>query len=587
MKKSISSVLILCISILSSAQDFVKKDLGELTSSPSASRSANFLDVNDDGWDDVFISNGKSGGENNELYINNQNGTFTAISGDDIVEDGGSSDGASFADMDNDGDMDMFVVTWYGQINSFYKNDGDGAFTYLPNSAMGNTGSYSEACAFGDANGNGCLDLVATNSGNSILSNRRNLYYENNCDGTYTRVQNVHPTTDLHISRSADWIDIDEDGDLDLFITNESDSKNDLFINDGNGTFTKNTTVAFVLDERTSAGSSWSDIDNDGDFDLFIANWDGTTGNNTNNQLFINHGSLSFTEVISGDLVSDGGCSFASTFADYDNDGDEDLFVANAYCSPNNNFFYENVNGIFVRNNTSILATETGYTFGAAWGDYNNDGFMDMIWANTLNESQPNDFFENEGNGNNWFKILLEGTTTNRSAIGTVVKVKANINGNDVWQMRRINSASGYCSQNSYTQHFGLGDATIVDSLVIEWFSGHEEIYTDLEINKACKAIEGTDLYCSQTVGLNELESPSRIIQIARLSEKKFKINAVNPLLKIESVEIFRIDGSIIKNYSAIEQKSMEMDLSNFPNGVLFVRIHAGDRTDVEKIVNY
>lgn len=236
-----------------------------------------------------------------------------------------------------------------------------------------------------------------------------------------------------------------------------------MYQNDGSGNFTKITGISIVESIKTSAGSSWGDIDNDGDFDLFESNWE-----NQNNQLFINNGNGNFTEITEGNIVSDGGCSFGSAFADTDNDGDLDLYVCNAYCGVENDFFYINQgDGTFVKETSSAPATFLGWTFGCAWGDYNNDGFMDLVLANTKNESQSNALFRNDGNANHWFKLNCEGAPYNQSAIGAIIKIKATIDGNSIWQMRRIAGQSGYCSQNSLNVHFGLGDATMIDSLVV------------------------------------------------------------------------------------------------------------------------
>ena len=128
--KTILSLTILFFCLQSFSQTFTKITSGDLVNTSSASRSANFVDVNGDGWDDIFISNGPSNGQNNMLYLNNQDGTFTTVTNDPIVQDNSGSDGASFADVDNDGDLDACVVTWHNQINYFYRNNGNGQFSH-------------------------------------------------------------------------------------------------------------------------------------------------------------------------------------------------------------------------------------------------------------------------------------------------------------------------------------------------------------------------------------------------------------------------------------------------------------------------
>lgn len=550
------------------AQSFTPITEGHLVTTASASRSCNFVDVNNDSWDDIFISNGPSAGQNNMLYINQQDGTFELVTDDPIVQDNGKSDGVTFADVDNDGDLDAFVVTWYGQKNFFYRNNGNGTFSY--ESEPGSLGTYSETAAWGDYDNDGWVDLYLTNSEGT---SKRNLLYHNLQDGSFERITTGALVLDSKAARSADWIDYDGDGDIDLYVTNENNTANHLFQN-SNGVYTKITDNAIVQDTRSSAGSSWADFDNDGDFDLFVANWQ-----NQNNQLFINQGDGVFTTVTTGDVVSDQGCSFGSSFADYDNDGDLDLFVCNAFCTGENNFFYENVEGVFQKISNEAPVTDTGWTFGCAWGDMDNDGYLDLALANCKDDNQTNALYHNENTGYNWFKINCIGTTSNTSAIGTVVRIKATIDEKSIWQTRHITAQSGYCSQNSLAVHFGLKNATNIDSLIINWTSGQRDIYTHLAVNQFCSIREGQGFYCVLTTSTTSVEAKSNffkiypnpskdsLVQLTFFSERSqhFKIN------------ILDINGKIIKPYHhKIEgqgELQIEMDLKDLPAGVYMVEV--------------
>ena len=490
MKQIILIALTLLLSDTVSGQTFTAITSGEIVTTNSASRSANFIDINGDGWDDIFISNGPSTGQNNMLYINNQDGTFTNVTNNPITSDGAKSDGATFGDADNDGDLDACVVTWYGQINNYYEGQGKYSFSHLEN-VITQAGTYSETASWGDMDNDGWLDLYVTNS----EGNKRNKLFRNTGEGSFEEVTAGPAVSSLTSSRSVDWIDYDVDGDLDIFVTNENSQQNELFQNDGSGTFTKVTGLSFLEPNKKSAGSSWADIDNDGDFDLFVANYQAQA-----NELYINNGDGTFSAITAGSIVQDFGWSFGSSFADMDNDGDLDLYVCNAFGGIEKNHFYiNNGDGTFERDNESAPAVQSGWTFGCAWGDYNNDGFMDLVLANCKDDNQKNSLFRNDGNDNHWFKLSCEGVQTNRSAIGTVVRAKSTINGQSFWQTRRIEGQSGYNCQNSLTAHFGLGDASTIDSLVIEWGVGNTQIFENVNVNSFCTLKEGESLECQST----------------------------------------------------------------------------------------
>ena len=198
---------------------------------------------------------------------------------------------------------------------------------------------------------------------------------------------------------------------------------NSLYRNNGNGTFTEVTSDSIVSEAGFYGSCAWGDYDNDGFLDLFL----GQLNPGQNNVLYHNNGDGTFTKVLEGSLVNDGGVSHASAWADYDNDGFLDLFVANTVTFPG----------------------------GATYSNFRN--FL----------------YRNDGNTNQWIKLKLVGTVSNRAAIGAKVRVKATMGGNTVWQFRDISGGSGWGGgQNSLVAHFGLGDATNIDTIRIEWPSG-------------------------------------------------------------------------------------------------------------------
>ena len=249
---------------------FDKITTGVLVSTPSDSRSVNFVDVNNDGWEDLFITNGPQGGAANLLYLNGgRGGPFSAATSGDIVSHVEPFDGATFADADNDGNLDAFAVTWYGKKNFLYFGNGDGTFAYDAAAAPSTGGTYSETASWGDMDNDGDLDLYVANS----EGDKKNLLFRNEGNRVFTKLPDGPPSADAHTSRSVNWTDFDGDGDLDLFVSNEANQPDDLYENDGDGHFTRASGAgAPSQSNRSTMSSSWGDVDNDGDLDLFVAN---------------------------------------------------------------------------------------------------------------------------------------------------------------------------------------------------------------------------------------------------------------------------------------------------------------------------
>lgn len=487
MKKNYSLFLLFVFPILTiHAQYFTKVTSSPLSSSPGDSRSVNWVDVNNDHFIDCFISNGPRGGQNNMLFLNDQKGSFTRITNDSIVTDGKPSDGATFADVDNDGDLDAFVVNWYNVNNLFYLNDGKGQFKRITEGTWVNDKGYSETAAFGDYDNDGFVDLYVTNS----EGYKCNFLYRNNKDASFARIMEGSPVTDTSYSRCASWCDMDNDGDLDLFVTNENKQPENLYRNDGKGHFTKLTEGALLTDGGNTTSASWADMDNDGDLDVFLCNDGGF------NSLFKNDGNFHFTKITTDTVAQTSAHSFSSAWSDVDNDGDLDLFVTNSFSGKNrlSNYFYLNTgDGHFTRNTGDVIAVDIAWSYGCAFGDYDNDGFQDLAVATCrFNKTDDADLlYHNNGNKNHWITIQLTGTKSNRSAIGAKVFVKAVINGRMVTQMREVSAQNGYCSQNDLRVHVGLSTATIIEEIKVEWPLGLKQTFKNVKVDQFLAVTEG------------------------------------------------------------------------------------------------
>lgn len=479
MKQGLWTAILCLFTHLSNAQLFAPLTNSPLTSTPGDSRSVNIIDFNNDGLEDIYITNGLQGGQNNELYLNLGNGQFVPITNDPMVQDNSPSDGATCADTDNDGDLDCFMVTWYGKRNYYYVNTGDTSFQHLPDAITGSLGTYSETAAFADYNRDGRVDIYITNS----EGDKRNLLYRNDGNHVFTKIT-APWLNENKLSRAAVWADYDNDGDPDLYVANENQTANQLFRNDGTDSFFKITNDPSVQETQSSMTASWGDVNNDGWQDLFVGNA-GYFQAQTN-RLFLNNGLGGFTAAAAGPISTDASCTYGSAFADYDNDGDLDLWVSNGFCNaPVLNYLYQNDGtGQFTRDLTALSDFTTPCSFGSAWGDLDNNGFPDLVVSTCKNTSAaplPNNMvWMNQGNGHHWLKIQLAGTVSNRSAIGAQIRLFATINGQNTVQLREISAQTGYCGQNSLIAHFGLGTTTQADSVQVWWPSGVKQTFHNL-----------------------------------------------------------------------------------------------------------
>ncbi|NQT61316.1 MAG: VCBS repeat-containing protein [Candidatus Marinimicrobia bacterium] len=442
-------------------------------------------DYNNDGNIDVFVTNG--GDQRNFLYQNSGLGYFQRIWEGEIYWDQNWSNTASWGDYDNDGALDLFVANGGdGEANALYHNLGDGTFQRIYEGSIASEVNSSRSASWGDYDNDGYLDLYV---GNSSDPNGTNSLYQNNGDGSFSAVSVGWIVFDDDESGSVSWCDYDNDGDLDMYVANCG--QNSMYRNEGEGSFTKIQTGVLVAHDDCSQGASWADYDNDGDFDVLV-----TSGDDHSNRLYQNQGEGVFVEITEGAIVTDNSNSWGSTWADLDNDGDLDLFVVNsAEPDPRDNFIYtNNGEGSFTGVYDNLLNQNDLIPLGCAWGDYNNDGAIDLFIGI---DGGQNRLYANQGNSNSWVNIKCVGTASNRSAIGAKVRVKANIYDLDTWQVNEISGQTGAFGQNSLNAEFGLGNADLIDSLRIEWPSGMINEYTDIQVDEFYVIQEGPALQVS------------------------------------------------------------------------------------------
>jgi hypothetical protein len=493
-----TSLFLLASVLAGRTQTFNKITTGPVVTDVDESVGCAWVDYDDDGFLDLFVTN-FGGNSANRLYHNNGNGTFTRFNaGAPANELASTAHGCAWGDYDNDGFLDLLVLN-LGTTNWFYHNNGNGTFQKMSGSQAGDIAagppSHSVSAAWADFDGDGYLDLFVANG--ALFTNMVDALYRNLGQGRFTNVAPASGITQALESTSGTWADVDGDGRLDLFVTHSGNQGNYIYRNLGDGTF-QVISNGNVLNERlNSVGSAWGDYDNDGLLDLFVVNRT-LSGPLQRNVLYRNKGGGMFDKITAGDIVNDVGVFNSCAWIDYDNDGYLDLFVTNEGLK--NRLYHNNGDGTFTSITEGEIVTDLANSTGFCWGDYDNDGFLDLFVANGgITAPQRNFLYHNNTNSNHWIKIRCVGTVSNRSAIGTIVRAKAFYDGADRSQMRQISGGDGWLSQNSLDVSIGFGAATNIELLHIEWPSGIVQEFQNVAVDQTL-IIEEPSLIQSATL---------------------------------------------------------------------------------------
>ncbi len=499
-----------------------------------------FIDYDKDGWIDIYLVNGadlemlqgRKAPVRHRLYRNNRNGTFTDVTEKARVGGNGAlGHGVCVGDYDNDGWDDLYVTSLGSNI--LYHNNRDGTFTDVTKKAGCDDPRWSTGAAFGDYDGDGDLDLIVANyvdidinrmpepggggvvaasyctyRGLPVMCGPRGLkgagdtLFRNNGDGTFTDVSKEAGVDDpkLLYGFQPTWIDFDSDGDLDLFVSNDSVG-NYLYRNEGKGRFTDvsySAGVAVNEEGRQQAcmGVAWGDYDRDGDYDLYLTNF-----SDDSNTLYQNEGDGNFMDMT---FQSGHGqatipyLGWGTFFFDYDNDADLDLFAANGHVYPDVDkqatgttykqrclLFENDARGKFKEVGLEVGLQVKRSFRGAACADIDNDGDLDVV-INAMDDRPM--LLRNDSPKRNFLSVKLIGSRSNRSAIGAKVRVRVG----GVWQYSFVASGSSYLSQHDFRQHFGLGQADKVDELEVQWPSGVRTRLTDIKTNQFITIDEAT-----------------------------------------------------------------------------------------------
>lgn len=457
--------------------------------SPNGSYTgAAWIDFNNDGLQDLYVCR-------KSIYKNTGNGNFVKVS--TLLSNATNVQGTSWADFDNDGFIDCYVVSTVANTSLLYRNNGNETFTKISSGDIGDS-AYNTGwgCAWGDYNNDGYTDLVIAAANNFGIVNHPSRLLMNNGNGTFTKIDTVLFTTTLAPYTIPTFTDYDMDGDADLFIgsgpagTLARDYNFRNLLKEISTPYLKRLDTGILgTDMVDGQNYNFIDYDNDGDLDGCLTNYRLASPNN----IYRNEGNgyyVKMTEAQIGSIASDIGNSLSNVWGDFDNDGDLDCYITNDG-SAISRFYRNNGNGTFTRADSSALA-EFGPKYGAIAGDYDNDGDLDLFVSGTTASKA---LYKNiTDNGNKWIEIKCTGINANRSAIGTIVRIKASINGQSYWQTREINSQNSFNSMNMLTVHFGLGNSASVDSVVVDWSRGARQVFTNIPVNARYNLTEGQSL---------------------------------------------------------------------------------------------
>ena len=473
---------------------------------------ATVFDINNDGFEDLFITSGTA---TDVLYLNNGDGSFKNIydSSGLTISKGYVTQGAVSADVNRDGFKDLFVTTINTTDgkntiprakNLLFINNGDLTFTDATKEyRLDKLNSFSTGASFGDVNADGYPDLYIGNyflefegtlgvlkdativsahqtAKGYLLMNREGKYFENEYE--------AYGLNHRGFGFGALFTDFDNDADLDLLINHDFGYKavpNFLYENQYPRSSYKDISESTEMDLKENAmGAAVGDYNNDGLLDYYVTNikFNLLMENKGKGQPFVDRakelGTYNFA------------ISWGANFADFDNDTDLDLYVSNGdlnpNCTPMGNFYFENNNYTFTDLSRVSGLNDYGIGRGSVVFDLENDGDLDVL---VVNQKPVREFpidsytrlFRNDTDAGNWIKVALEGSSAERNGIGSRVEIVIG----DTRMMREIDGGgSSHLSQNSTIAHFGLGNATTVDSVITTWLGGKQQVLLKQKANQ-------------------------------------------------------------------------------------------------------
>jgi len=530
-----------------------------------------FFDFDNDGWDDLTLAT--ENGSSVRFFKNNQ-GVFEEVFFN-ISNDAHQIKTVQWVDMNNSGNYDLFV-TFDNNANRLYKNLGGMIFEDITLSAgLFNANHVSFGASWGDINNDGFLDVLIT-SRNVVNTNEYNILFLNNGDETFTDIT-VSAGLELenYLSFCAAFFDFDKDGFQDIYIANDKyDSPNLLYKNNGDNTFTNVSAISGTDIMIDAMSTTIDDYDNDGWLDIYITNTP------LGNVLYRNNGDGTFTDVADDTGTTFDSIGWGAAFLDADNDGFKDLHVVGeVFNSPNfisSAFYYNNGDDTFSIPQNSGIYGEESKSFSNAIGDINNDGFPDIAVLNF--SPSENQLWENQSpQTNNWLKVKLQGTESNKQGIGSWIEIA--VSGEKQYNYTLL--GEGFLAQNSASEFFGIGQASSIDYVKVTWLSGIVDYIENPAVNEQIIIIEGEN-----PLNVDDFQGPNSKFTVYPnpSNNKKLTISYVHFNETSAQIEISTVLGQVLKTIPVTQEKTT-LNLSGFSSGLYFFTLKNAHSQSTKRVV--
>lgn len=551
-------------------------DLGyvEIRSVPEGA-GVSFADFDKDGWDDITVPS--DAGEPVKFY-KNTGGSFTEVTFD-ITDPMFTTKSVVWVDFDNDGDKDLFVSSEFSP-NRFYRNDD---FTFVDITASAGLPTdviFTNGASWGDYDNDGLLDLFLANR--DLDQVVPNMLYKNNGDGTFTLANSSSNIGDSSVvTFQGTFYDINNDGWMEIYLINDRVfTKNVMYKNNGAGTYSDISFFSGSDYQMNAMSAAIEDYDYDGYTDMYITNTtiDGSDPD-PGNILMKNNGDETFTNVSIATGVQFGYFSWGAVWLDGDNDGYLDLYVSGQFATDGGSIlpaaYYDNQgDATFERVVGQGFEEDLAFSYGNAIGDIDNDGYPDIVVAN----GDPyNDYIwynkTSELNNNNYFKVKLEGTISNRDGVGARIELLAG----GQTQYRFTASLEGYMSQNSDTEFFGLGSADQVDMIKVYWPSGQIDTFEDLVSNQTVTIIEASGI-------LSSIDNNRELSFVLYPNPVKDYLNIQLAAIAIKEVNITNLLGQFVLQQE-VNASTVKLDLAFLKSGVYFLSIKTEEGIQTKRFI--